>query len=103
MKNQILFALGIVLLWTSISSSENIVVTALTTDKRLLVMNVEYANKKYQITHSAVFSLPVQGGLTASAPLQNGDLQIAWTSSTASQSLEGMRLDTAGIKINTLQ
>lgn len=102
MKNPILFVLGIVFLWASISSSENILVTALTTDKRLLVMNVEFANKKYQITNSAVFNLTVQGGLTASAPLQNGNLQIAWTSSTGSQNLEGQRLDTAGIKINTM-
>jgi hypothetical protein len=80
MKNLILFVLGIVLLSASVSSSENILVTALTTDKRLLVMNVEFANKKYQIIQSAVFDLPVQGGLTASAPLSNGNLQVAWTS-----------------------
>jgi hypothetical protein len=100
MKNLILFVLGIVLLSASVSSSENILVTALTTDKRLLVMNVEFANKKYQITQSAVFDLRVQGELTASAPLPNGNLQVAWTSSTQSQNVEGSAA--AGIKINTI-
>jgi hypothetical protein len=81
MKNLALFVLGIVL---------------------LLVMNVEFVNKKYHVTDSAVFNLPVQGGLTASALLPNGDIQIAWTSSTQSQNLEEQALNTAGIKINTM-
>jgi hypothetical protein len=102
MRNLILFVLGIVILSGSVSSSENILVTALTTDKRLLVMNVEFANKKYQIKKSAVFNLPAQGGLTASALLPNGDIQIAWTSSTQPQNLEDQGLNTAGIKIYTM-
>ncbi|MCI0446426.1 hypothetical protein L0152_24850 [bacterium] len=87
MKRVSLFVAFLVLFSGSICFSENIILSALSTNKKLILLNIEYANKKYKVVDSAVFNLPVQGGLTAMAPLPDGRAQVVWTSSASAQGM----------------
>lgn len=62
----------------SLVQAETIFLSFLTTDKELVVLKLNYANKKYTIVDRAVFTLPSAGGLTATAPLSGGQVQVAW-------------------------
>ncbi len=88
MKIASLFVTALVLLSSSLCiAQENIILSALSTNKKLILLNIEYANKKYKVVDSAVFNLPVQGGLTAMAPLPNGRAQVVWTAGPATQGI----------------
>ncbi|MCI0618881.1 hypothetical protein L0244_38395 [bacterium] len=80
------FVIGFVLLLNSVGmAQEHILLSALSTSKKLILLRIEYANKKYKVVDKAVFDLPVQGGTTAIAPLPNQRFQFVWTSGSASQ------------------
>jgi hypothetical protein len=69
---------------TSRCHAENILLSAATTNKELILLNIEYSNKKYTIVDHAIFNLPTQAGVTAIGRLQNGNYQVVWTAADAS-------------------
>jgi hypothetical protein len=84
-------------------AQEHLLLSALTTSKKLLVFHVVYANKKYTIVDRATFNLPVQGGTTAIAPLPDNRFQILWTTGPATTA-QGLHANStsAPIKIKYL-
>jgi hypothetical protein len=67
---------------------ENILFSAATTDKELMLLNIEYEKKKFRIVDHAIFKLPFQAGLTALGRLQNGNYQVLWTAQDASKKIK---------------
>jgi hypothetical protein len=75
-------------IFCSICAAENIFVSAAIPDKKLILLNVEYLNKKYKIVDEAIFDVPFQVGNTAMARLQNGNYQVVWTAKDASNKIK---------------
>ena len=74
----ILFVLFIVFCSASLCAAEDILVAFHTTDSKLVVLKVNFANNKYTVVDRATFNLTSPGGLTALAPLSGGNYQLAW-------------------------
>lgn len=85
MKVFCIFVVSIV--FASFCSAENILLSAATTNKELILLNIEYANKKYTVVDYAIFNLPTQAGVTAVGRLQNGNFQVVWTATDASNKI----------------
>jgi hypothetical protein len=74
----ILFGLCLFLFAATFCVAEDILVSFLTTDSKLVVLKVNFANNKYTVVDRAIFNLTASGGLTAIAPLTGGNYQVAW-------------------------
>jgi hypothetical protein len=95
-------AIVLVLLSSFCFAQEHILLSAVSTNKKLILLNIEYANKKYKVVDKAIFDLPGPAGLTAIAPLPNGRFQIIWTSGSAPQGLSATNSVDAPIKMKSM-
>jgi hypothetical protein len=85
---KVLAALFVSLMFVSLCNAENILLSAATTDKMLVLVNIEYENKKFTIVDQAIFNLPFQAGLTALGRQQNGNYEVLWTAKDASNKIK---------------
>ncbi|HSE41433.1 MAG TPA: hypothetical protein VLH08_11790 [Acidobacteriota bacterium] len=72
----------------SICGAENILLSAATSDKKLILLNIQYSNKKYKVVDQAIFDVPFQAGNTAIGHLRNGNYQVVWTAQDASNKIK---------------
>jgi hypothetical protein len=87
-KMKLFSILFFVLVAASVCDAENIILSAATTDKKLILLNVEYANKKYTVVDSAIFDVPFQAGVTGLIPVENGNYLVFWTAQDASKKIK---------------
>jgi hypothetical protein len=57
--------------------------SALTTNQQLLAFKCHCVNRRCNVTNQVLMDLPTQGGLTAIAPLENGNIQIIFNAPVA--------------------
>jgi hypothetical protein len=76
----------------SFCDAENILLSAATTNKELILLKIQYANKTYTVVDHAIFPLTTQAGVTAIGRLQNGNFQVVWTAADASNKIKLNRI-----------